>query len=68
MPIICDPSHICGNRTGLFDVAQQAFNFEYNGLMIETHNNPDEAWSDAAQQITPARLLEILKDLEIRRF
>ena len=66
IPIICDPSHICGNRTGLFDVAQQAFNFEYNGLMIETHNNPDEAWSDAAQQVTPARLLEILKDLEIR--
>ena len=35
--------------------------------MIETHNNPDEAWSDASQQITPARLLEILKDLEIRQ-
>ena len=67
IPILCDPSHICGNRTGLFDVAQQAFNFEYNGLMIETHNNPDEAWSDAAQQITPARLLEILQQLEIRQ-
>lgn len=67
IPIICDPSHICGNRSGLFGVAQQAFNFEYDGLMIETHCTPDEAWSDAAQQITPERLLEILKDLELRQ-
>ena len=67
IPIICDPSHICGNREGLFDVSQQAFNFEYNGLMIETHCNPDEAWSDAAQQVTPARLKEILVDLELRQ-
>ncbi|WP_094745891.1 chorismate mutase [Vaginella massiliensis] len=67
IPIICDPSHICGNREGLFDVSQQAFNFEYNGLMIETHCNPDEAWSDAAQQITPARLKEILVNLELRQ-
>jgi chorismate mutase len=67
IPMICDPSHICGNREGLLDVAQQAFNFEYNGLMIETHNNPDQAWSDAKQQITPGRLLEILKKLELRK-
>ena len=67
IPMICDPSHICGNREGLFDVSQQAFNFEYDGLMIETHCNPDEAWSDAAQQITPARLKEILVDLELRQ-
>ncbi len=67
IPIICDPSHICGNREGIFDVAQQAFNFEYDGLMIETHNNPDEAWSDAKQQITPERLLEILQNIELRK-
>jgi len=67
IPIICDPSHICGNREGLFDVAQQAYNFEYDGLMVETHPNPDEAWSDAKQQITPERLLEILQKLELRK-
>lgn len=67
IPMICDPSHICGNREGIFDVAQQAFNFEYDGLMVESHNNPDEAWSDAKQQITPERLLEILKKLELRK-
>ncbi|SMC88751.1 3-deoxy-D-arabinoheptulosonate-7-phosphate synthase [Moheibacter sediminis] len=67
IPMICDPSHICGNREGIFDVAQQAFNFEYDGLMIESHNNPDEAWSDAKQQITPERLHEILKKLELRK-
>src|SRR5690606_27630862 len=67
IPMVCDPSHSCGNREGIFDVAQQAFNFEYNGLMIETHNNPDQAWSDAKQQITPENLLEILKKLELRK-
>lgn len=66
IPMICDPSHIMGKRDGIFEVSQQAFNFEYDGLMIETHNDPDNAWSDASQQVTPARLLEILKDLEIR--
>lgn len=67
IPIVCDPSHICGNRELIFDISQKAFNFEYDGLMVESHNNPDEAWSDAAQQITPARLLEILKALELRQ-
>lgn len=67
IPMICDPSHICGNREGIYDVSQQAYNFEYDGLMIETHNNPDEAWSDASQQITPERLLEILQQLELRK-
>ena len=67
IPMICDPSHICGNREGIFDVSQQAYNFEYDGLMIESHNNPDEAWSDAKQQITPERLLEILQKIELRK-
>ncbi len=67
IPMICDPSHICGNREGIFDVSQQAYNFEYDGLMIETHNNPDEAWSDAKQQVTPERLKEILQKIELRK-
>ena len=67
IPMICDPSHICGNREGIFEVAQQSFNFEYDGLMIETHNHPDEAWSDARQQITPGLLVEILQKLELRK-
>ena len=66
IPMFCDPSHIMGVRNGIFEVSQQAFNFEYDGLMIETHNDPDNAWSDAKQQVTPVRLLEILKDLELR--
>lgn len=67
IPLICDPSHICGKRDGIFEVAQLAFNFEYDGLMIETHSNPDCALSDAKQQVTPERLNEILKNLELRK-
>ncbi|MBA5629417.1 bifunctional 3-deoxy-7-phosphoheptulonate synthase/chorismate mutase type II [Moheibacter lacus] len=67
IPMVCDPSHICGNREGIFDVSQQAYNFEYDGLMIESHHQPDEAWSDAKQQITPDRLLEILRKIELRK-
>lgn len=65
IPIITDPSHICGNRNGIFDISQQAFNYQFHGLMIETHYNPDNAWSDASQQITPEELLKILKNLKI---
>lgn len=67
IPLICDPSHICGNREGLFNVAQQAFNFDYDGLMIETHNDPDNAWSDSKQQITPKRLSELVENLVLRK-
>jgi len=66
MPIICDPSHISGRRDLIFDVSQTALDLNYNGLMIETHCNPDAAWSDAKQQITPTRLNEITKQLKIR--
>lgn len=66
IPIIVDPSHICGNRTGLASIAQEALNVGYDGMMIETHPNPDEAWSDAAQQITPEILAEIIQSLKIR--
>ncbi len=67
MPILFDPSHICGQRAGISKIAQQALNYEFTGLMVETHCNPDEAWSDAKQQITPDKLFEILKSLEYRK-
>lgn len=67
LPIICDPSHICGERDGIFDVSQTALDLKFDGLMIETHYDPDNAWSDAKQQITPARLQEIMLDLRVRK-
>ncbi|QOW09400.1 3-deoxy-7-phosphoheptulonate synthase [Kaistella flava (ex Peng et al. 2021)] len=66
IPMLVDPSHICGNRTGLAGIAQEALNVGYEGMMIETHCNPDEAWSDAAQQITPETLAELLQNLKVR--
>ncbi len=67
MPLICDPSHICGNRTLLQAVAQKSIDLDFDGLMLESHIDPDNAWSDAKQQVTPERLLEILTDLVWRR-
>lgn len=67
LPIICDPSHITGRRDMIQQVSQQALDLNYDGLMIETHNNPDAAWSDAAQQVTPQRLKEILSELVVRK-
>lgn len=67
LPIINDPSHICGNREGIFEVSQTALDLKFDGLMIETHCNPDEAWSDAKQQIKPERLVEIMKELKVRK-
>ena len=67
LPLICDPSHITGKRDMIQEVAQQALDLNYDGLMIETHNDPDHAWSDAAQQVTPERLKRILEDLRIRQ-
>ncbi len=64
--LIGDPSHITGRRDMIQQVSQQALDLNYDGLMIETHNNPDHAWSDAAQQITPERLKEILVDLNVK--
>ena len=66
IPMIVDPSHICGNRTGLAGISQEALNVGYEGMMIETHSNPDEAWSDASQQITPEVLAELISNLQIR--
>lgn len=66
IPIICDPSHICGKRDRIFEISQKAMDLNFDGLMIETHIDPDKAWSDAEQQVTPERLSEILADLKIR--
>ncbi len=66
LPIICDPSHIGGSRELIEPLSQQAMDLNFEGLIIETHCNPDEAWSDAKQQVTPERLKEILDNLVIR--
>lgn len=67
LPLILDPSHIAGNRENIFDLSQTALDLNYDGLMIETHFDPDKAWSDAKQQITPATLVQHMKDLKIRK-
>jgi chorismate mutase len=67
LPLICDPSHITGNREMIFDVSQTALDLNFDGLMIETHFDPENAWSDAAQQVTPTKLKQIMQDLKIRK-
>ncbi|MDG1570899.1 bifunctional 3-deoxy-7-phosphoheptulonate synthase/chorismate mutase type II [Robiginitalea sp. M366] len=67
LPLINDPSHITGRRDLIFDVSQTALDLNFDGLMIETHTDPDNAWSDAAQQVTPERLVQIMQDLRIRK-
>lgn len=66
LPIIGDNSHICGNRHMLAEVAQQMMDLNFDGLITEVHCNPDEAWSDAKQQITPDRYKELIENLVIR--
>jgi chorismate mutase len=66
MPIITDPSHICGSRDFLLDISQKAMDLNFDGLIIETHCNPDKALSDAKQQVTPEGLKAILDRLVLR--
>ena len=66
LPIIVDPSHICGRRELLYDISQKAMDLNFDGLIIETHINPDKAWSDAEQQVTPEGLKKILDRLVLR--
>ncbi len=66
MPIINDPSHITGNRNLLLEVSQKAMDLNFDGLIIESHRDPDHAWSDAAQQLTPKALGELLQALVLR--
>jgi chorismate mutase len=67
LPIVCDPSHIGGSRELIEPVAQKAFDLQMEGLMIETHINPEVALSDAKQQVTPAKLKTILDEIVLRR-
>ncbi len=67
LPMICDPSHIAGNRTLLPKVSQNALDLDMDGLMIESHCEPDKALTDARQQVTPARLELLVKNLVIRK-
>lgn len=67
LPIINDPSHICGKRDLIMDMCQTAIDLDFDGLIVETHCDPDHAWSDAAQQITPQHLGYILKNLVLRQ-
>lgn len=67
LPLILDPSHIAGRRDIIFELSQTALDLNYDGLMIETHPDPDNAWSDAEQQITPDTLMEIMRNLKVRK-
>jgi chorismate mutase len=67
LDIICDPSHIAGNRDLISFISQKALDLDMAGLMIESHINPDAAWSDAKQQVTPAVLGKIIDDLVVRK-
>ncbi len=66
LPIINDPSHICGNRDLIPYIAQKAVDMDMQGLMIESHIDPSVAWTDAKQQVTPAALADLVNDLVLR--
>ena len=66
LPIICDPSHISGRRDLIAPLCQQSMDLQFDGLIIESHIDPDNAWSDASQQVTPEVLNIILNNLVIR--
>lgn len=67
LDIICDPSHISGNRELIGLISQKALDLDMAGLMIESHLDPDAAWSDAKQQVTPANLSRIIDGLVVRQ-
>jgi chorismate mutase len=67
LPIINDPSHICGNRELIPYIAQKALDLDMQGLMIESHLDPSIAWTDAKQQVTPAALAEIVSKFSLRQ-
>ena len=66
IPMICDPSHIGGRQEYVAQIAQQAIDLHFDGLMIEVHNNPEEALSDSMQQLTPQQFREIISSIQIR--
>lgn len=66
LPILNDPSHICGNRELIPYISQKALDLDMQGLMIEAHVDPSVAWTDAKQQLTPAALAELVSKLTVR--
>lgn len=67
LPLLCDPSHITGKRELVQKVCQKAMDLGMNGLIIETHPDPDKAWSDASQQVTPEKLSNIISSLSLKK-
>ena len=67
LPLILDPSHIAGRRDLIADLCQTGLDLNYDGFMVESHIDPDNAWSDAAQQVTPETLIQIYNHLKIRK-
>lgn len=66
LPVLCDPSHLCGHVQWIPQVAQLALNYGFNGLMMECHIDPAHALSDASQQMAPADWAQMIKDLDLR--
>ena len=64
--LFCDPSHICGNTEMLSSVSQKAMDLGMDGLMLETHVDPESALSDSSQQLTPNQLNDLIAGLQIR--
>lgn len=67
LPVITDPSHICGNREKLYEISQEAMDMNFDGIMIESHPDPEKAWSDPKQQLTPVDLKNMLDRIIIRK-
>ena len=66
LPILCDPSHLCGKVEWIPEVAQLAMNYGFNGLMVECHSHPKDALSDAGQQMTPSEWADMISRLDLR--
>lgn len=66
LPLICDPSHIAGDRKYVQQIAQQALNLSFDGLMVEVHNNPSIAKSDSLQQLLPEEFAQMLENLNVK--
>ncbi len=66
LPIVCDPSHLCGQTKWIPQIAQLALNYGFNGLMLECHYNPSDALSDAEQQLTPAEWENLIRSLSFK--
>jgi chorismate mutase len=66
LPLIGDPSHMAGKRAYLYELSQRILDLNYDGMIIESHRDPDTAWSDASQQLTPEALGDMLKELDVR--